>query len=100
MSCLQTKGLFTFMQTNVTSCVYTTCMSSVSLLIITFAVFSIASKTKWARTTADYFAIFIARYIRVAGIIGTVRNFYTTVWTSEANVAVARVIVDKVNASS
>jgi len=69
-------------------------------LLITVTILSIATQSKWTKTTANYFAVFKAGHVRVAGINGTVGDFHVAMRTSKTNMAVARVVIDKVNASS
>ena len=61
--------------------------------IYTFAILSIASEPKRTWTTAYNLAVFEASHIRVTGIFGTVLYFDIAVWSSEASIAIARVVI-------
>ena len=71
-----------------------------NFLVITFTTPSIATKSKWTRTTANRVADFEAGHVGVAGVNVTVRDFSFAARTSKTNVAVAGVVIYKVNASS
>ena len=61
--------------------------------IYTFAILSIASEPKRTWTTAYNLAVFEASHIRVTGIFGTVLYFDVAVRSSEASIAIARVVI-------
>ena len=70
------------------------------MFFLTCTILSITTESKRARTTANCVAVFDAGYVGVAGMNGTVLDFNVAVRTSKTNVAVTRVVVHQVNASS
>ena len=67
---------------------------------ITFTILSITTESKGTRTTANCVAVFEAGHVGVAGVNGTIGGFNVAARTSKPHVALARVVIDVVSASS